>query len=404
MWETDEVIYTSIAREMLETGDWITLHYKGQAWFTHPPLYMWLTALTGMVFGFSNFIARLWCAIFGVVGVIAIYYLGRLFYNERVGFFAGLILATSFQYILQSRIAIFDVPYVVLILLALLFFFKGYKEQKSWAYWFFYIFMGLGTLMKGPISILLPVLVLIVYLIVQKEFFKVFKEAHPILGVLLTFAIGGSWYLAEYIIHGQVFYDRVVGYYLINRFTGIVETHTGPFYYYLPVLFLGFLPWTAFLYEGFILFINERKVKENLFVILYIILVLIFFSAAKTKLPGYVMSIYPFLALIVARLLDSRQKLNISFYVLIVFSLFLIMLTFPLSNAVLLKENLKLGLALIPLVVLMGVGGILSALVYFITKRSDHALYTLVLSMLLFLIVLASSTTPIIEEFKPRWM
>ena len=85
-------------------------------------------------------------------------------------------------------------------------------------------------------------------------------------------------------------------------------------------------------------------------------------------------------------------------------SLILIMLTFPLSNATLLKEYLKLGLGLIPLVVLMGVGGILSALVYFVTKRSDYALYTLALSMLLFLIVFASSTTPIIEEFKPRWM
>ena len=403
LWQTDEVIYTQVAKEIIETGDWITLHLNGDPWFIHPPMFMWLTAITGALFGFSNFVARLWCAIFGIIGVITTYYFGKLIYNEKAGFYSGLVLATTFQFILQARIAIFDVPLITLMFLAVFFFFKAYKEEQPKFYWFFYIFMGLAVLMKGPIGILLPGLVLTVFLFVTGDMPKVCGKCHPVLGIILASVIGGWWYVAEYLIHGQVFVDRVIGYYTVNRFTGVVETHTGPFYFYIPVILLGFLPWTAFMFEGLVNLWQNRKIKENLFILLWLVIGFIFFSAANTKLPGYIMSLYPYLALVVGYLIAAKNKIDNSFIVLAFISLLLIFLVFPLTNTALLKEYAGLGLGFVPMVLVMGVGGMLSTLTYFVTKKSTSAIYIMVISMIIFLFIMAAYTSPIVETFKAGW-
>ncbi|NQU18230.1 MAG: glycosyltransferase family 39 protein [Candidatus Saganbacteria bacterium] len=403
LWQTDEVIYTQLAKEIIQTGDWLTLHLNGSPWFIHPPLFMWLTAATGAIFGFSNFIARIWCAIFGIIGVITTYYFGKLLFNEKTGFFSGLILATTFQYMLQARFAIFDIPLIVLMLLAVYFFFVAYKGTQKNYYWLFYVFIGLAMLMKGPIGILLPVLVLLIFLFVSGDLPRVCGECHPIVWAFIAIVLGGWWYLAEYLIHGQVFFDRVIGYYTLNRFTGIVETHTGPFYYYIPIILLGLLPWTAFVFEGLINLWQNRKAKECFFILLWLGIGFVFFSAANTKLPGYIMSLYPYLALSIGYLIASKKKLDNSFIVLAFISLLLILLVFPLTNAALLKDNAGLGLALIPMVLVMGIGGIAATLVYFVTKKTPSALYLLVISMLLFLFIMAAYTSPIVETFKPGW-
>ncbi|MBU0574228.1 MAG: glycosyltransferase family 39 protein [Candidatus Margulisiibacteriota bacterium] len=403
LWQTDEVIYSNLAKEILQSGDWITLHLNGEPWFIHPPLFMWLTAATGALFGLSNFMARLWCAIFGLIGVLTLYQLGKLFYNERVGFYSGLILATTFQWIMQARLAIFDPPLAALMLLAVYFFFVGYKLKKPRAYWWFYVFLGLAVLMKGPIGILLPLLIIGFYALLTGELLNMFVECHPIVGMMVACAIGGSWYLIEWLIHGQIFVDRVIGYYTVNRFLGVVETHTGPVVYYVPVILIGFLPWTAFLFEGIYDLWKDKKVRENLFVFLWVFVAFLFFSLARTKLPGYILSLYPFLALAAGKLLDKKERIDVSFYIMIFISLFLLVLVFPLSNPMILNEHARLGLALLPLVLMMGVGGLLASVVYFITKRKDYPVYILVTSMVVFLLIFAYYSTPIIEEFKAGW-
>ncbi|OGC07374.1 hypothetical protein A2526_02490 [candidate division WOR-1 bacterium RIFOXYD2_FULL_36_8] len=404
LWETDEVIYTQVAKEIIQTGDWITLHFQGSPWFIHPPMFMWLTALTGAFLGFSNFIARIWCSIFGLIGVVTVYYFGRLLHNEESGFYSALVLATSFQYILQSRIAIFDIPLIVLMLLAVFCFFKGYKEKKQRYYSLFYIFMGLAVFMKGPIGILLPVFIIILYLFIVGDALKVWKECHPIVGIIFAGIIGGWWYLVEYLINGQVFVDRVIGYYTVNRFAGIVESHTGSWYYYFPVIFLGFLPWSIFLFEGIYNLFKERKsAKENIFILLWIGIGFVFFSMAHTKLPGYIMSLYPYLALTVGILFATKKKMNYSFIALAFVSSLLILLIFPLTNATLLKEYTGLGFALVPMVFTMGGGGLIATILYFATKRPSYALYTIVLSMFIVVFIMVVYTTPIIEGFKANW-
>ena len=160
-FETDEVIYSQIAREIKITGDWLTLHFRSQKWFIHPPMYMWLVTLSSFIFGENEFNSRLWCALFGIASVYLTFLLGKKMFNSKVGILAGFILATSFQFIIQSRLAIFDVPLVFFIILSIYFFFLWQSEKDEKYYYLFFGSMGLATLMKGPVGIALPILVLV---------------------------------------------------------------------------------------------------------------------------------------------------------------------------------------------------------------------------------------------------
>ena len=130
----------------------------------------------------------------------------------------------------------------------------------------------------------------------------------------------------------------------------------------------------------------------------------VFFSVAKTKLPGYILSMYPFLALSVGKLLDKKERADASFVILIFISLFLLVLVFPLSNTMIMNDHARLGLSLLPLVLMIGVGGLLASADYFMTKRKDYPIYILVTSMVVFLLIFAFYTTPIIEELKVGWV
>jgi len=130
LWNNDETIYSEMAKEMIKLGDWITLHFNYQIQFDKPPLYLWLIALTFRFFGWNEFTARLWSSIFGIGGVVVVYFLGKNIFDRKTGFLAGLILATSLQYIVQSRLVTHDAALSCFISLALLFFYLGHKTSK----------------------------------------------------------------------------------------------------------------------------------------------------------------------------------------------------------------------------------------------------------------------------------
>lgn len=411
LFETDEYIYTQISKEIIKTGDPITLHFMGKHWFIHPPLYMWLTALSGLLFGFSEAIARIWCAIFGVLGVVVTYLLGKELFSRRVGFLAGIILATTFQYIIQSRIAIFDVPLVTLMLLAIYFFHLARVREEGKYYLLFFASMAFAVLMKGPVGVVLPLLVIILYLVFSGEF-RLLLQINWIKGIILFLFIAAPWYIAEWAIHGEEFINTMFGFYTLGRYLTPIETHAGPWYYYFAVIPLGFLPWTAFLPGAVAHLFKDRKERGSLFIILWLVITFVFFSAARTKLPGYIMSLYPFLALGLASFFDGymsnpRERFNlrwmfISFSLLLLISLLLIILPFTLSSAPIVSGYEKLLTGFLPLVLTVGMGGLIaSALYLFMERRIGGPIFILVVSMGILLFFFVHSATPAIEEYKP---
>lgn len=324
LWDQDEAKYTEVAREIVERGDPITLHVNGQPWFVHPPLYMWLQAATGALFGFTEFAARIWSALFGVLGVLATYLIARRLYDSRTGVIAALILMTMLEYFALSRLAIFDVALVTFMLLALYMVLVGEDAQAagrpgvaSGAYRWAFMWAGLATLTKGPIGLLLPALIVSAWWILLGVWRRRVRHV-PWDGILIYGAIGLSWYVAEAIIHGGVFLRSVVGYYMVTRFVGVVENQAGPWYYYLPVLIVGAFPWSAFLPSAVVYHARRvradsrrgvrgdqrraaRRDRRSLLLLVWIGITLLFYSAAGTKLPNYIMPVFPIAAIAIAR-------------------------------------------------------------------------------------------------------
>ncbi|MGH2400729.1 MAG: hypothetical protein ACRDF6_12890, partial [bacterium] len=157
------------------------------------------------------------------------------------------------------------------------------------------VWAGLGMMTKGPIALLLPALVAIIYLVVR---WKRFRWRGPILGPALVFAaIALPWYVVEVVRHGTPFIRTVIGYYTVNRFLGVVEGQSGPWWYYAPVFGVGAFPWTAFVLA--MLPHHARRLREegSLLVLLWTAVTIVFYSIAGTKLPNYVLPVYPWAAL-----------------------------------------------------------------------------------------------------------
>ena len=131
----DESIYAAVAREMAEGGDWLTLHWNRETFFEKPPLYFWLTAGMFKIFGVSEFAARFWSALAGVLGTCVVYLFGKKLFGRVAGILAGLVLATTIHWVFQSRNGMLDVFAATLILLTLYFFWLGWERGGRLRHW-----------------------------------------------------------------------------------------------------------------------------------------------------------------------------------------------------------------------------------------------------------------------------
>jgi 4-amino-4-deoxy-L-arabinose transferase-like glycosyltransferase len=300
LFDQDEGNYAEIAAEIVQTGDPVTLHVNGRPWYVHPPFYMWLVAATGRLVGFSEWSVRIWSALFSIVAVYATVLLGRALFGPRVGLLAGAMLAVTFQYLIQSRLAVFDTVLLAWMLLAVWAFYRGYATRRRAEYVRFFLFAGLATLTKGPIGLVLPGLVLIAFVGLRRAWASL-RDVPWGAGLAVYAAVGLSWYAAQIAMHGRAFVSSNFGYYTLHRYFGVVEKHAGPWYLYLPVALFGGFPWTAFWPAAATLHVRRWRVSDgSLLVLLGVAIPFLFYSAAQTKLPGYIMPIFPFAAVGVA--------------------------------------------------------------------------------------------------------
>lgn len=294
LWDADEAIYGQVAREILVFRDWITLHYNYQKWFEKPPLYFWLTALNIRLFGLHEFSVRFWSAIFGLGGVISTYFLGRELFNHRTGLGAGIILTTNFLYLGMSRLALLDTGLTFFLVFSFLFAVKS--VQKPVYYLPFFAALGMAVLIKGPVAVVIAGLILVPFFIRRgKLSFSYFW-----LGVGVFLVLSMPWYLANLLINRVDFLQVFLGFHHLARFFSPIQTHGEPIYYYLIVIILGFLPWSVFLPAALINLWSGRKSLAINFLLIGGIAVLIFFSFSRTKLPGYILPLFPVLSLVTA--------------------------------------------------------------------------------------------------------
>ena len=324
LFDVDEAFYSETTREMLETADYVTPKYNYKNNHEKPVLFYWLMASSFFVFGINEFAARFWSALMGIFLITATFLFAKKFDEKIYGLLSGFILATSFEIIVLAHAAIIDMALVFFIAAAMYLFFIAMEGKDKRLYLISYAFMGITVLAKGPIGIAIPAMAIIPYLILTKRFKETLKEAHVFSGAIIFLAIVLPWYILEIRAHGWEYINAFFLKHNLQRFTSVNSGHSGPIFYYFPVILIGFFPWSTFLpYAVYkVLPKNlmvqqahhdaETAIKDRLalFSIIWFLAVFIFFSLSKTKLPNYIAPLFPPMALITAMLFKNYLEDN----------------------------------------------------------------------------------------------
>ncbi|HSW69093.1 MAG TPA: glycosyltransferase family 39 protein [Gammaproteobacteria bacterium] len=314
LFTPDEGRYSEIAREMVVTGDYITPRLNGVAFLDKPIFYYWLQAFAIQWFGLKEWALRFWPALVGILGCMMTYLTGHALFSRRTGILAAVILATSPLYYGAAHYANLDLEVAVLISITLLFSLLAlHNESKRTLYFILaYIFCGFAALTKGLIGIIFPVLIIGLWIILLNRW-NIIKKMRLGVGLALFFAITLPWYYLVQKANPQFLHFFFVTQQVSRFLTHGDFNNQTTFWFYIPVVLAGFFPWSIFAVQALTktaktLWTARKKHTVELFVLLWFVLIFIFFSIPKSKTVGYIIPVFPALALMVAHYLD--QNLN----------------------------------------------------------------------------------------------
>lgn len=326
-----EPLFAEASRQMLVTGDWITPFFNGQTRFDKPALIYWCQAIAYSIMGVNEWAARIPSALAATSVTALSFYVVQWYFAKKdqieqrenptrrylTAALASAMMALNPEMIVWGRVGVSDMLLTGCIASALLCFFLGYAQNSTPSLfpnkWYLasYVFMGGGILTKGPVGIVLPGLIMILFALYLGKFWEMWREMRPILGLFLVFLLSAPWYILVTWRNGWNFINAFFGYHNIERFTDVVNGHSAPWYFYFLVVLLGFAPYSVFI-PGAIAtladnfwqrshFLNqERSQHLGLFVCFWFLGVFGFFTIAVTKLPSYVLPLMPAAAIIVA--------------------------------------------------------------------------------------------------------
>ncbi|SNX28232.1 4-amino-4-deoxy-L-arabinose transferase [Polynucleobacter meluiroseus] len=324
---SDEGRYAEIAREMLVTGDWITPRYNGYLYFEKPPLQIWATALSFQVFGIGEWQARLWTALTGFLTILMVGFTGASLYSARAGFIAALALASSPIWVIGGHVNSLDMGLSAFLVAALcsLLFAQTSSNSSSGRYWMWLCWgcMALATLSKGVIGAAIPGMVLVAYSISNWDW-KIWQRLHLISGLCIFFAITAPWFVLV-AQRNPAFLEFFFIHEHLQRFTESGHSRTGPIYYFLPLLLIGFLPWLAQVPGALVLAWRARRqyFSGQWLLVCWVVAIFGFFSISQSKLPGYIFPIFPALALLVGyhldRVLNLKGSLSLAWQLQVLF-------------------------------------------------------------------------------------
>jgi 4-amino-4-deoxy-L-arabinose transferase-like glycosyltransferase len=318
----DEPRYAQVAREMLDRSahidGWITPTLGGKPWLEKPPLYYWQAMLAYSVLGVTDVAARLPGALDATLLVIAVYLFFRRF-RRGVEVDAALITASCAGAIGYAHAASMDMVLAASFGIGMLAWWAWHESDSRIYLAAFYLCMGLGMLAKGPVAPFLAAAVLAVFALLTRQLRLIIRTLW-LPGILLFCAVALPWYVAVQILNPQFFREFILQHNLA-RFSSDVYHHPAPFWYYLPVTALAFVPWTVFIAAAFLQTIRhwlsdrksiaadgeqDFKFQFSLFAGCWLIVPLIFFSISRSKLPGYILPVIPAGAIMLAEYLRQH--------------------------------------------------------------------------------------------------
>jgi len=295
----DEPRYARVAVEMLRSGDRVTPTLQGNPWLEKPPLYYWLAAEAFSFLGETELAARLPSVVAGLLFVGASALCAARLFGAAPGLHTGFILATALLPFAYGRAASMDMllassitASTALLALRILGTAGRLAVPLAWGW------MALATLAKGPIG-LLPAVVTVAWLVLTRDR-RGLRDVASLWGVLLFLAISLPWYARVWLAQGNAFIEVFLLNHNLQRLTSTIHHHPGTPLFYIPIIIGGFFPWSGLLLPA-LGGLEPRRRRVDLFLLLWLLLPLLLFSLAGSKLPGYILPCMPPLAILMGR-------------------------------------------------------------------------------------------------------
>ncbi len=338
----DEPRYAWIARDMQETGDYITPRLFGKPWFEKPPLYYWSAAISFKLFGVSEITARLPSAIAALLATLALAWLALRLYGAETARWLLLLLPTTVGMIGFSHAAATDMPFAATLTIAMVFAakllnlipppthqsekavtsqaplrsFTSFTSSTSFTSFLFGLFLGLATLAKGPVAIILSGGSVLLWALFTKHWRDAFRCLHPV--AIASFCLTAlPWYILCARRNPDFFRVFIIEH-NFNRFLTPQFQHIQPFWFYLPIVLIAFLPWAPLLIIsasfGALKVWRERKLSPaSTFFLCWSLFCLLFFSVSKSKLPGYILPAIPAIGILLVRWLVATAPMFLNY-------------------------------------------------------------------------------------------
>jgi 4-amino-4-deoxy-L-arabinose transferase-like glycosyltransferase len=307
--------YSQTAKEMVLSGDWVSPQIYGRYWYDKPIMSYWLIALGFKIFGFTEFGARFFPALSGVAGMALTVWGAKKLYSEKVAFLSGIMLLTTLEFFTISKSILTDGMLFFFFNGALLFFYLAYSGENKNYYYGTYIFSALATLTKGPIGFLLPGLILVLFLIWEKNWRELGK-AKLLSGTILFFLVAGPWYGIMFHLHAD-FFGQFFGTHNFLRATVSEHPRDNVIYYYTAINFLASFAWIGFL-PGTIKSIVRKAGKWTMpqqrekFMLLWVFVIFFFYQNMATKYITYTYPILlPLTYLLASYVIEEQERINL---------------------------------------------------------------------------------------------
>lgn len=315
LFEPDEGRNAEKARQMLLLNDWATPHINFVPALDKPVLFYQLIAISYKLFGVSEASARLPSALAALGSLLLICFFVKRFIGFWQALWTGLILVTCLEFVLLSRIVILDMTLNFCITLSLCSFYWGVHmdgERRRASYLMMYAAAAIATAIKGPIGFLLPGMVICSYIVFSRKW-ALLAQMQLRLGSGIFLFIVALWYGL-----GELRNPGYLRYFLWEEnFLRYFTPHfkrSGPWYYFLGVLLVGFIPWTLMIPVAILDIKKQFHDDTTLFLLLWASLPILFFSVSNSKLPHYILPIYPPLAALTAvslvKLLTETKRIR----------------------------------------------------------------------------------------------
>ncbi|MFZ5522775.1 MAG: glycosyltransferase family 39 protein [Pseudomonadota bacterium] len=309
----DEGRYAEIPREMVASGDWTTPRLNDLKYFEKPPLQYWATAIAYTVFGEHQWTSRLWAGLTGFAGMFLVWFAGIRLFGREAGGYAALLLGSSLLYVLIGHVNTLDMGvtfFITLSIVALLI----AQQQKASRNWMLLAWaaMALAVLSKGLMGIVLPGAALFIYCVAERDF-GVLKRMHWLPGLAVFLLIVAPWFYLVMKANPE-FFGRFFIYEHYTRFTTKELGRYQPWYYFVPILLLGVLPWTVLMFDSLLSAWRRgrqpgKSFNAERFLLIWAVFIYLFFTVSGSKLPSYLLPMFPALALLMGqRIAVMRER------------------------------------------------------------------------------------------------